>query len=72
MEEYLCGGIHFLPARILVVDLLKKRMPIEKITGIVVLRAHRIFESCNEAFVLKLYRQHNKVTFSEYLQTKQS
>ncbi|KAH1013455.1 hypothetical protein HUJ04_002439 [Dendroctonus ponderosae] len=63
IEEYLCGGIHFLPARILVVDLLKKRLPIDKVTGIVVLRAHRIFESCNEAFVLNLYRQHNKTGF---------
>ncbi|XP_050309365.1 DNA repair endonuclease XPF [Anthonomus grandis grandis] len=63
MEEYLCGGIHFVPSRILVVDLLKKRLPIDKITGIIVLRAHRIFESCNEAFILKLYRQHNKTGF---------
>ncbi|CAG9768302.1 unnamed protein product [Ceutorhynchus assimilis] len=62
-EEYLCGGIHFASTRILVVDLLKKRIPIEKITGIIVLRAHRIFESCNEAFALKLYRQSNKTGF---------
>ncbi|XP_066250841.1 DNA repair endonuclease XPF [Euwallacea similis] len=63
IEQYLCGGIHFLPSRILVVDLLKNRIPIDKITGIVVLRAHRIFESCNEAFILKLYRQFNKTGF---------
>ncbi|KAL1491136.1 hypothetical protein ABEB36_011778 [Hypothenemus hampei] len=63
IEEYLCGGIHFVPTRILVVDLLKKRIPIEKITGIIILRAHRIIESCNEAFVLKLFRQHNKTGF---------
>lgn len=58
---YLSGGIHFVTTRILVVDMLKKRIPIEKITGIVVLRAHQVVESCQEAFVLRLFRQNNKV-----------
>lgn len=58
---YLSGGIHFVTTRILVVDMLKRRIPIEKITGIIVLRAHQIIESCQEAFVLRLYRQNNKV-----------
>lgn len=49
--------------RILVVDLLKQRIPIELITGIVVLRAHTIIESCQEAFALRLYRQRNKTGF---------
>ncbi|CAH1113748.1 unnamed protein product, partial [Psylliodes chrysocephalus] len=62
-DIYLSGGIHFVTTRILVVDLLKKRLPIEKITGIVVLKAHSIFESCQEAFVLRLYRQSNKTGF---------
>lgn len=60
---YLSGGIHFITTRILVVDMLKKRIPIDKITGIIVLRAHRVVESCQEAFVLRLFRQHNKVTY---------
>lgn len=62
-SRYLLGGIHFLTTRILVVDLLKKRIPIELITGIIVLRAHKIIESCQEAFALRLYRQHNKTGF---------
>ncbi|XP_076270199.1 DNA repair endonuclease XPF mei-9 isoform X1 [Rhynchophorus ferrugineus] len=62
-EEYLCGGIHSVSTRIFIVDLLKKRIPIANITGIVILRAHRIFESCNEAFALRLYRQNNKTGF---------
>lgn len=57
------GGIHFLTTRILVVDLLKRRIPIELVTGIVVLRAHQIVESCQEAFALRLYRQSNKTGF---------
>lgn len=62
-DVYLSGGIHFITTRILVVDMLKKRVPIDKITGFIVLRAHTIFESCQEAFVLRLYRQNNKVNF---------
>lgn len=45
------------------VDLLKKRIPIEAITGIFVLRAHSVLESCQEAFALRLYRQSNKTGF---------
>lgn len=60
---YLEGGIQFISTRILVVDLLKQRIPIELITGIVVLRAHTIIESCQEAFALRLYRQRNKTGF---------
>lgn len=51
----------FVTTRILVVDMLKNRVPIDKITGIVVLRAHNVLESCQEAFVLRLFRQKNKV-----------
>lgn len=61
-DIYLSGGIVFVSTRILVIDLLKKRLPIEKITGIVVFRAHTMFESCQEALVLRLYRQNNKVS----------
>lgn len=57
------GGIHFISTRILVVDLLKERIPIHLITGIIVLRAHQIVESCQEAFALRLYRQKNKTGF---------
>lgn len=60
---YYQGGIQFISTRILVVDLLKKRIPIELITGIFVLRAHNVIESCQEAFALRLYRQHNKTGF---------
>ncbi|ALC48873.1 mei-9 [Drosophila busckii] len=60
---YLEGGIQFISTRILVVDLLKQRIPIELITGVIVLRAHSIIESCQEAFALRLYRQRNKTGF---------
>ncbi|KAH8308570.1 hypothetical protein KR018_006343, partial [Drosophila ironensis] len=60
---YLEGGLQFISTRILVVDLLKQRIPVELISGIVVLRAHTIIESCQEAFALRLYRQKNKTGF---------
>ncbi|KAL9698648.1 hypothetical protein quinque_002089 [Culex quinquefasciatus] len=50
---YLLGGIQFMSTRILVVDLLKGRIPIELITGIIVVKAHEIIESCQEAFALR-------------------
>lgn len=68
----MAGGVHIVTTRILVVDMLKKRVPIDKISGIVVVRAHKVIESCQEAFVLRLYRQSNKVweyiliTFRKY------
>ncbi|CAG9785513.1 unnamed protein product [Diatraea saccharalis] len=62
-KKYLEGGIHFVTTRILVVDLLKNRVPISHITGMIVLRAHTVLESCQEAFALRLYRQKNKIGF---------
>ncbi|XP_049868551.1 DNA repair endonuclease XPF [Pectinophora gossypiella] len=62
-KAYLEGGIYFVSTRILVVDLLKDRVPISHITGIIVLRAHTVLESCQEAFALRLYRQKNKTGF---------
>uniref|UniRef100_A0A1Y1JT47 DNA repair endonuclease XPF n=2 Tax=Photinus pyralis TaxID=7054 RepID=A0A1Y1JT47_PHOPY len=62
-EIYLLGGIQFITTRILVVDLLKNRVPVEHITGIIVVRGHTVLESCQEAFALRLYRQKNKTGF---------
>lgn len=62
-KVYLAGGLQFISTQVLVVDLLKNRLPAELITGIVVLRAHKIIESCQEAFALRLFRQKNKTGF---------
>ena len=62
-KVYLSGGIQFISTQVLVIDLLKNRIPAELITGIFVLRAHQIIESCQEAFALRLYRQKNKIGF---------
>ncbi|XP_007426369.1 DNA repair endonuclease XPF [Python bivittatus] len=62
-EAYTQGGVIFATSRILVVDFLTDRIPADLITGILVYKAHRIIESCQEAFILRLYRQKNKQGF---------
>nr|XP_056722261.1 DNA repair endonuclease XPF [Euleptes europaea] len=62
-EVYMQGGVVFATSRILVVDFLTSRIPSDLITGILVYKAHRIIESCQEAFILRLYRQKNKQGF---------
>lgn len=62
-KVYLSGGIQFISTQVLVLDLLKNKIPAELITGIFVFRAHKIIESCQEAFALRLYRQKNKTGF---------
>lgn len=60
---YLEGGVLFISGRILVVDLLKNRVPLHLVTGILVYRAHNIRNAYQEAFALRLYRQNNKTGF---------
>lgn len=60
---YLNGGVLFVTTRILVVDLLMDRIPIKLVTGILVYKAHRTMDSCQESFILRLYRQKNKTGF---------
>ncbi|XP_078274426.1 DNA repair endonuclease XPF [Rhinoraja longicauda] len=60
---YTEGGVLFVTSRILVVDFLTDRIPSNLITGILVYRAHKIIDSCQEAFILRLYRQKNKQGF---------
>lgn len=43
--------------------MLKERIPINLITGIIVCHAHRIANSCQDSFVLRLFREKNKTGF---------
>ncbi|KAM5152047.1 DNA repair endonuclease XPF isoform 2-T2 [Mantella aurantiaca] len=62
-DVYTQGGVLFVTSRILVVDFLTDRIPANLVTGILVYRAHKIIQSCQEAFILRLYRQKNKQGF---------
>ena len=64
---YLKGGVLFVTSRILVVDMLMKRLPIHLVTGILVHRAHKLGESSQEAFILRLFRQGNREGFIKAL-----
>ncbi|KAK9449553.1 uncharacterized protein V1518DRAFT_416320 [Limtongia smithiae] len=60
---YASGGAFVITSRILVVDMLAGIIPIDKITGIVVLHAERVSATSQEAFILRLFRQKNKSGF---------
>ncbi|KAI6126207.1 hypothetical protein EV401DRAFT_2226317 [Pisolithus croceorrhizus] len=58
-DLYKKGGLFSVTSRILVVDMLQSDIPIELITGILVLRAERVTALALEAFVVRLYREKN-------------
>lgn len=62
-KMYASGGIFSITSRILVVDLLTNLLNVDKITGIVLLHADRVIATSLEAFILRIYRQKNKVGF---------
>ncbi|GAA5825708.1 hypothetical protein JCM3770_004454 [Rhodotorula araucariae] len=60
---YKDGGLFSVTSRILIVDMLKGRIPTSLITGMVVLHAEEVKPTSQEAFVVRLYRDQNKVGF---------
>eukprot|EP00095_Tigriopus_kingsejongensis_P010571 snap_masked-scaffold1137_size60140-processed-gene-0.6 protein:Tk10571 transcript:snap_masked-scaffold1137_size60140-processed-gene-0.6-mRNA-1 annotation:"dna repair endonuclease xpf" len=66
---YLQGGVLFVTTRILVVDLLTERIPVHLITGLLLYRAHQTAGSCQEAFILRLFREKNKTGFIKAFST---
>ena len=62
-KMYAEGGIVSVTSRILVVDLLSKLLDPETVTGLVVLHAERIVATSVEAFIVRIFRQFNKIGF---------
>jgi len=62
-KMYAQGGIFSITSRILVVDLLTGLLQPDTITGIVLLHADKVVATSLEAFILRIYRQKNKVGF---------
>ncbi|RAK96908.1 ssDNA endodeoxyribonuclease RAD1 [Aspergillus ibericus CBS 121593] len=60
---YAEGGILSVTSRILVVDFLSKLLDPEKVTGMIVLHADKITATSIEAFIIRVYREHNKRGF---------
>ncbi|KAH0556270.1 hypothetical protein GP486_005803 [Trichoglossum hirsutum] len=62
-KMYARGGIFSVTSRILVIDLLTSLLNPETLTGVMVLHAERVVATSLEAFILRIYRQRNKVGF---------
>ncbi|KAK4055410.1 DNA repair protein RAD16 [Microbotryomycetes sp. JL221] len=60
---YKQGGIFSVTSRILTVDMLNQKLPIALVTGLIVMHAETVTPESSEAFVVRLYRQHNKEGF---------
>lgn len=57
---YAAGGIYFITARILIVDLLTQRLPTTSVAGIILLNAHSIADTSTEAFIVRILRSTNR------------
>lgn len=62
-KMYAGGGIFSITSRILVVDMLTGLLNPDTITGMLVLHADRVVATSLEAFIIRIYRQKNKVGF---------
>ncbi|KIM21371.1 hypothetical protein M408DRAFT_80635 [Serendipita vermifera MAFF 305830] len=60
---YQQGGLISVTSRILVVDMLLSEIPVELISGIIVLHAEKITPQSTEAFIIRLFRQKNTEGF---------
>lgn len=63
IKIYKTGGCFFITSRILVVDLLNRRLDAQLITGMLIHDAHRITETCVETFVVRLLKESNRTSF---------
>ncbi|KAI8990055.1 hypothetical protein BDB01DRAFT_756085 [Pilobolus umbonatus] len=60
---YRQSGVFSITSRILVVDMLLKRMPTSLISGIIVYNAHRVKPNSIEELILRIYRHENEEGF---------
>jgi DNA excision repair protein ERCC-4 len=66
-QVYLNGGCLFVTSRILIVDILNHRIPLNLVSGIIVCNAHTIVENSNETFIISLLKQKNEKIFIKAL-----
>ncbi|KAL0409282.1 UNVERIFIED_CONTAM: DNA repair endonuclease UVH1 [Sesamum radiatum] len=60
LSLYTSGGIFFITARILIVDLLTQRLPTSSVAGIILLNAHSLSDTSTEAFIVRILRSSNR------------
>ncbi|KAI8904315.1 hypothetical protein EDD86DRAFT_194941 [Gorgonomyces haynaldii] len=66
-ELYLKGGCLNTTSRILVVDMLNNVVPLHLVSGIIVNHCHLVKEASVISFILRLYREQNKIGFIKAL-----
>ncbi|CAD5216748.1 unnamed protein product [Bursaphelenchus xylophilus] len=54
---YKGGGVQFVTSRILMVDLLTDKVPLDRIAGILVYKAHHALTTFQDTFILRLFRE---------------
>ncbi|XP_076915461.1 DNA repair endonuclease UVH1-like [Bidens hawaiensis] len=57
---YTSGNACFITSRILIVDLLTRRLPVSSVASVLILNAHLLTETCTEAFIVRILRSGNK------------
>ncbi|XP_077237362.1 restriction endonuclease, type II-like superfamily protein [Tasmannia lanceolata] len=60
---YTTGSICFITSRILIVDLLNSKIPTSQISGLIILNAHKLSDTCTEAFIVRLLRSQNREAY---------
>ncbi|XP_071919353.1 DNA repair endonuclease UVH1-like isoform X2 [Coffea arabica] len=63
LSLYSSGGIFFITTRILIVDLLTRRLPTTAVAGIILLNAHSLSDTSTEAFIVRILRSSNRGLF---------
>ncbi|KAL3310891.1 DNA repair endonuclease XPF [Cichlidogyrus casuarinus] len=60
---YKSGSVVFVSSRILVVDLLLNRVPVDLVSGVIIFRCNQLQSSCQDSFVIRLLRERNTDIF---------
>ncbi|KAK6146390.1 hypothetical protein DH2020_020259 [Rehmannia glutinosa] len=63
LSLYTSGGIFFITARILIVDLLTQRLPTTSVAGIILINAHSLSDTSTEAFIVRILRSSNRSVY---------
>ncbi|PQM40789.1 DNA repair endonuclease UVH1 isoform X2 [Prunus yedoensis var. nudiflora] len=60
---YTSSNVYFITPRILIVDLLAKKLPTSQIAGLIIPTVHSLTETSTEAFIVRIFRSLNKTAF---------
>jgi DNA excision repair protein ERCC-4 len=61
-ELYKQGGVLIVTGTILSTDMLSNKIPIDKITGLIILKSHLLKPNCKEEFAIRMYREKNQAS----------